>query len=181
MKKSAAVFILFLLLTGISFAQSYSVISGITLGTGSVSGRNPVYSVIHSELSLRIKPPFLESSSFEISYKHLRKTEYFLPGNSSSYYPFLNVYGAAFTLNQPFYKSLLLEESLGYIYILNHTFSNDPSYSHGLEFSLTTLLPLQNVNNGFIFTAGIKAGFSITSRSVNYTTFIIGIRHAFPL
>lgn len=168
MIKTAILFIL-LTLSGILHAQEKLYSFGASAGLGSITGRTPDITALGTEVFFQFEPSFLDFAYFNLSFMHARKLEYFLPDNkSSTYYPFINNYTFSFSVTQPFFGRLFLEESLGYSIINDHTFSSETRWAHGIDFTIFANLLPKYFYDGISFSVGFKYGVTFSPESASY-------------
>lgn len=143
---------------------------GVGINAGNFKGNSTSIFGLGAAVSLDVMPWFSDVIFIRSSFMVARKAEYFFPENRTyRYYPFINVIAVEGVIQQYITQSIFIEESAGFIYLNDRTFSDTNVWDLGITFSVIGGIDFRACDDsGFTLGAGINYGVTFTGTTASY-------------
>ena len=161
-------FVIFLSIQSSVFAQLSKPAIGANIGGGTISGQSPEIGSLSTGLFVQASPWFMEEYALRLGFNYSRKLEYFLPGNERSFFPFVQAFSLKLVLTQYSGEGKFFEESVGFVYLNDRTFSDVDTWSAGAVFNVQFGFDLRNeMRKGFTMGPNLEYAFTFSDISAN--------------
>lgn len=142
--------------------------AGIT--AGNFKGNSTSIFGMGGTVSLDVLPWFSDVIFIRPSFMITRKAEYFFPENRTyRYYPFIKVVAIEGVIQQYLTKSIFIEESAGFIYLNDRTFSDTNVWDIGITFSVIGGIDTRaGDDSGFTLGAGVNYGVTFSGTNASF-------------
>lgn len=180
-KQFAALLFLSFMLAAVS-VRGQDNIHSVGINTGLSSFESLSVSVSGIQFSAFCEFPVWFSKAFNLQAAlfYIRKTEFFLPDESSDkYYPYF--YGASISgiMRQRIKNLFFAEEQAGLLVLKNKFFESIDETNYGISFGLAGGIDLTNDGKGFLISIGYKGGMTFNASTPSFNSFLLQGQYLF--
>jgi hypothetical protein len=169
-------FLIIILFSNITKAQSSNFSIGNGIGLGSFFGNFPSQSTLNGKIYFEFSSPLSLFDKLDLNASFGQKIEKFLPGSYNyKHYSYFTCFGVTGKFVQPLNNIFSVEEGIGLIYLNDRSFSDIDEWNVGLLLNIAAGMP---ISKKFDLLLNADYGLTFTNTSSSYISFLILFRYS---